>query len=1153
MDNGTPRKEKVELSVVIKHGRNWRNSRGEPLQPCVLRCEYGDGNTIGESNKVTGDGEGGAEIDFTATISLEQDVTDWNQLANTPIIILLMESSLKESKKKKSPSFNKVGVVTIDPLLLLFQAPPPEQFYAFYPSDHMLPEAERRILRSPEVSVLFQTSAPLIPPNVLEELNMLTITLDSYYGLPERLQECWDCHDYITAFFLPIDQPDEVMRYDKSLYQETSSLWRNHYWYGRTGGMTDEDFIPASTQSFHKHSEEDNDSSGDFRGDDVNYELMSGDRARVTINTERRILLTRKMLSTFENYASRHKVLPVELMVKKSKTAQAGAKARRKTMDDLVSVQFGMAMVNLSYLLYPGVSRLRGAYRVQTLDPAKYEEVTGGRRSLFVQMSNGGSAEDAASTVNGKRSDLDKSERREQRDEKPKRAKDEGKDSEKGKDKRASLQPGLQLPPLPSGLQLPEMPVAPQDDLFADGDMFLVLDMRLKTPLVKRHTLQQLAQNVQSLIPQRDDLPREARSAAEAESRYHKKIKELSKNLLDELRLNKHKYTAPEGGDALDAEEIWQRFAFDMNTSGKYFVIKEALKPAILEVVREKYLKYTSFITQEEVQDFLSQLYVYLVTEMHAALNQFLDTEEEPLVAPSVVDCAALRTFAEVAQQLGKQKKAQQFYLERMARERQNADHWCEYGEFCSSVGNIDVAEGCFRDVLSHNPNSARGLLLLGICSSLRQESEQATMCLQYAACVRRECFITQTVLGIHLERANDVVGAEIAYKSALRLLVRAIRFHQVDILLEYHDSYLMELECCPLPAEPTALELCVTAAEQEAKEAAERDGSPDRDLLLVQREQGRLEEEEVEKRRRRGRRASRSISCRPGRGANRSDRSDGRESEDRREGAEEANGSESESTAAARAELTNSHVLLNKLYLLVAQFLLKHKAYNFAEHAVSKMAVTSDRQLSPDYYITAARLNYLMGDLSTANDTVQEAQKYYYQDPKLWSLMGHIQYCSGDSVTARRCYETLLDLGQQPDDIHLVHMFLGEIYYREGQFVRARGSFLLAVRALPSPFSWLWLGKACYRLGHYGEAEEALREANLLDSTCGETWAYISLASLLSEQRVLAEQAYKYALKLGGVSQELLTEIHQVQKEKGFGDPGFQSTWWSKQYVPTE
>lgn len=54
--------------------------------------------------------------------------------------------------------------------------------------------------------------------------------------------------------------------------------------------------------------------------------------------------------------------------------------------------------------------------------------------------------------------------------------------------------------------------------------------------------------------------------------------------------------------DGFGAEEIWQRFSFDMNTSGKYFAIKEALKPVILEVVREKYLKYTSFITDEEVE-----------------------------------------------------------------------------------------------------------------------------------------------------------------------------------------------------------------------------------------------------------------------------------------------------------------------------------------------------------------------------------------------------------------------------------------------------------------------------------------------------------------------------------------------------------------------
>lgn len=40
---------------------------------------------------------------------------------------------------------------------------------------------------------------------------------------------------------------------------------------------------------------------------------------------------------------------------------------------------------------------------------------------------------------------------------------------------------------------MPELPAPPEDDVFACGTMYLVLDMKLQKPLVKRHTLQQLA------------------------------------------------------------------------------------------------------------------------------------------------------------------------------------------------------------------------------------------------------------------------------------------------------------------------------------------------------------------------------------------------------------------------------------------------------------------------------------------------------------------------------------------------------------------------------------------------------------------------------------------------------------------------------------
>lgn len=51
---------------------------------------------------------------------------------------------------------------------------------------------------------------------------------------------------------------------------------------------------------------------------------------------------------------------------------------------------------------------------------------------------------------------------------------------------------------------------------------------------------------------------------------------------------------------------------------------KSCLSPqyAVVKIVREKYLKRTAFESQEQLQAFLSELYVYLMDQMHVALNQ---------------------------------------------------------------------------------------------------------------------------------------------------------------------------------------------------------------------------------------------------------------------------------------------------------------------------------------------------------------------------------------------------------------------------------------------------------------------------------------------------------------------------------------------------
>ena len=53
-------------------------------------------------------------------------------------------------------------------------------------------------------------------------------------------------------------------------------------------------------------------------------------------------------------------------------------------------------------------------------------------------------------------------------------------------------------------------------------------------------------------------------------------------------------------------------------------------------------------------------------------------------------------------------------------------------------------------------------------------------------------------------------------------------------------------------------------------------------------------------------------------------------------------------------------------------------------------------------------------------------------------------------------------------------------------------------------------------QLEQLDEAEDALSEANILNSSDPEVWAYLSMVCLKTERQLEAEQALKYAIKVG-------------------------------------
>ena len=85
---------------------------------------------------------------------------------------------------------------------------------------------------------------------------------------------------------------------------------------------------------------------------------------------------------------------------------------------------------------------------------------------------------------------------------------------------------------------------------------------------------------------------------------YHNQIGVVSNLILDEFRehFGDALSTGQEANTSEAMESRRQKLIYHLNTSGKYFAFKEQLKHSVVKIVREKYLKTTSFKSKDELQ-----------------------------------------------------------------------------------------------------------------------------------------------------------------------------------------------------------------------------------------------------------------------------------------------------------------------------------------------------------------------------------------------------------------------------------------------------------------------------------------------------------------------------------------------------------------------
>ncbi|XP_014672361.1 PREDICTED: cilia- and flagella-associated protein 70-like [Priapulus caudatus] len=860
--------------------------------------------------------------------------------------ITVLESFPKE-KKQKEEKITSLYYCTID-LLPLLQGESTlslcKTLLAVNGSDESTLENNQHSKPEVDVTVSVRRS-PLTKEHV--NCNILSVTLESCYSMPATWSPDQNL-TYIISLPVPTSAEKEqgIALPGGVLYSSSENVAdsRQLHWccssvdLGNPKAIHDR-LLPAEIRECDLV---------DFKGEEGAVFRKAAERPRVTWNMLRRCYLDEDAASSFQAKISKGRFWPVEITraLKASLNATSTAKVKKENEDQ--SMYHGLIYVNLSPLLYPGVNKVRGAFRIHPYSESACCEKTKRAPLAMPAIGHGMSDEmkNSSSTINPKKL---------------------GKDAKRGASK-------MEIPVPEEDATLSNQ-VAGKE--FEDANAYVVMEFSLERSLVPKSTVEELSESVSDYIKPRSPFPKVQNGAEKAVSAYQAEIIKVATIVLDEIGKIDN-----ESGDSTGQRRL--KLMHELNASGKYFTFKERLKYVIVNIVREKYFRVSIFKDKAEMQNFLSDLYVYLVDRMHNALNSVVGPESEAAPVPQFTSTILqLRHFAKEAESLNNMEAAGTYYLEIIARDKTNIGSWLNYGSFWLLAGDMTKAEECFKECLQINQSNVPSLLLTGLVHAMQEKYQAAERFFELAISVDPQNVLAWTILGLYHESIGNDIGFERAYSEANRL----------------------------------------TSDCRHALSNGTRNDTPDK------------------------------LSSQPSKDSV----------------STIVEGADSPDLQPDKKALPMPAQPETSIFLEAAHFLLDANVLPFAERALAKMVVAGNLGHSSDYLKLLAKLYYMKGNYKEAESVVQSALEQEFQNAELWALVGHIKQKLGDMAKAIENYERALSFAAQATAdshyLHAVYMKLGDICLSMNKFESAKHTYLLACKSSPSCYSWLGVGKACYRL----------------------------------------------------------------------------------------
>uniref|UniRef100_A0AAR2L6Z2 Cilia and flagella associated protein 70 n=1 Tax=Pygocentrus nattereri TaxID=42514 RepID=A0AAR2L6Z2_PYGNA len=741
------------------------------IQPFLnfVRVEF-NGIVLGDSHKLEVPVDECMNYNFTCSFECSDVGYTLDDLAHKPIILTVIEVLPKE-KKQKEEKTSVLGQAIVDLLPLLRGQWSFSSTVVLHPAPGSPSEISLQDEGiKPTLEVTVSVPEPLLSDSQLSESNLLAVTVETAYSVPDvwNLALGPSC-SYVAALQVPLTaEKEQILLFSNGVLKmggEREPVPRPKKWPISPLLAPDAQFIPGNCIEGELTDLEDGDLTSiedqEFRAE------AECNRKRVSWDTERRCFVDAGGAACLTRRIAECRLWPVEVM----RSPQAGAAkvavgkaSKEKTQaEDEIQLPFhGVAYVDLAPLLYPGAKCVRGAYVLHPFYDSDLLLKTKRKMSVLWESmkapaaqgrprppSSVGSCKAAPSKVfeTLKEVIID----------------------------ILCLQTG-KLDQCES-ITDAEPQVNAEGQMYADSRSYIVIEIALEKPLVPKRPPEELAKRVMELIPPRPPLPQRPAGAERAVQDYQAQIASVGAQVLEQYQQMFGDLFVP-GAKPLDSateEQRKRQLLGELNYSGKYFAFKEQIKYSVVRIVREKMLRTEAFTDAEQLQVFLSQLYVFLVDEMHAALNKTLSADAPEVQPEPLLDCSQLRHFAKEALLNEEYQLAAQYYQEQLARDRSNPSHWFDYGVFYMLTADYLKAEECFQLAVFIKQVNVPSLLMCGILSEMSGRYEDAETFFERATCIEPSCVVAWTLFGLFYLAQENLIRAEMAFGEATKQLRTAV------------------------------------------------------------------------------------------------------------------------------------------------------------------------------------------------------------------------------------------------------------------------------------------------------------------------------------------------------------------------------------------